>query len=160
MKFLKESNDIGIYRLLQCLVKGNSIKESGITISFKENDFTDEELLLMINIDIDKNHLKCLKQFVALDAGVAIPDLLLIYTIYNNDNNENILTKFLVVDLGPHKESELASKEKGARILFKKLNIKISSFKFLNVIKGSSHGRKRKYRPIRPEDLLKEIRKS
>ena len=69
MKFLKKSSDIGIYRLLQCLIKGNSIKESGITISFEERDLTDEEILLIINIDIDKNHLKCLKQFVALDKG-------------------------------------------------------------------------------------------
>ena len=157
MKFLKKSSDIGIYRLLQCLIKGNSIKESGITISFEERDLTDEEILLIINIDIDKNHLKCLKQFVALDKGIAIPDLLLVYASYNNGN---ILTKFFIVDLGPHKESELTKKEQGARILFEKLDIQIKKFKFFNVIKGSSHGKHKKYRAIRPGDLLKEIRKS
>ncbi len=163
MQFLKKSSEVGIFRLFQCLVKGNSIGEERGEISFKDKDFSDDELLLIVNIDVkdkrEENRSKCLKKFVKLPQGVAIPDLLLIYV--KHINNE-IFTKFFLIELGPHKESDLKKKENGARILFNELGLKINQWKFLNIIdkRGSSHKQIKKYKPIKSTKLLHYIKES
>jgi len=160
MQFLKESSDVGIFRLFQCLVKGEAISESRREISFKANEIAEDEMVLMINIDIQKHHLKCLKHFVKLPNGTAIPDILLIYG--KMQLSKFIDIKFFLIDLGFHNKSELERKEKGAKILFEQLNLKnIDISKVFGVVPGGVHGKQKnsKYRLIRSEHLLKEIRR-
>jgi hypothetical protein len=160
MQFLKESSKIGIFRLFQCFVKGDSISESGIKISFKADEIEENELLLMINIDIKKPHLKRLKNFVKLPAGTAIPNILLIYGKLQSSFKFSI--KFFLIDLGFHKESELKRKEEGAKMLFEQLDLKnINISKVFGIVPGGVHGKQKnsRFRLIRPEHLLKEIRR-
>jgi hypothetical protein len=151
MKFFKNSKDNGCFYLLQCLVKGNAVQESGVKFSFEDKEIKEDELLLLINIDIKKNHLKCLKDVVK--CNYAIPDLLV---IYGKIKNHSIFNNFVVIDLGYHNDSELENKKQGAKILFKELGLEISSFTMLNLVRGASHTKASKqYKRLRPNDTAK-----
>ena len=159
MKLLRKSSEIGLFRLFQSLIRGKSIKEKGVTISFPIIE--PDELILMVNIDIKRHHMPCLKHFTELDLSVALPDILLIYAKIKSEKSDSIQVKFFLLELGKHEEAELENKEKRARYLFEKIGLQINLSKIFVIIAGGSHGRQprnRRYRKIRAENLLSAIR--
>ncbi len=156
MKFLKESCEIGIFRLFQCLIKGNSITEEGVTVSI--SNFEHDELVLMVNLDIERHHMPCLKHFVSLNSSVALADILLIYA---RKVSKSIRFKFFLLELGKHTESELENKEKGSQHLFQTLGLSINPSKTFVIYRSRVHTlqfRNKRYEKIRPNDLLKKLR--
>ncbi|WP_153303787.1 hypothetical protein [Thermosulfurimonas dismutans] len=112
----------------------------------------------MVNIDIKRHHMPCLKHFAELDSSVALPDILLIYAKLQSGL---IRVKFFLLELGKHEEAELENKERGARYLFENLGLQINPSRTFVIIAGGSHGRQprnRKYRKIRAENLLSAIK--
>lgn len=160
----KSSNDKSAFYLLRSLIKGDSIGENGVQISYSERELDDKSLILMFNIDIERGFMRPLRSLIRHVipniSRLSLPDVFLIYA--EQDGRGNIKTGYFAIELGFHDDHELQRKEDGLKELFERMGIQLNKLKTLNVVsKSSSHRKIRhlKFLRVRANSLLQSLPK-